>query len=905
MTGELDDLKRQVDIHDVAERLGLERPDPRGNYRSPHHADRSPSLQVGGRKYPDGFYDHSSGSGGDCIDLVKYVLGLETADAIRWLREQYGIPVPRTAMEPSRPATLVEHIAAQSLQDTAPAAAYLQTRGILPSVIARAIAAKSVGFNHWTSPSKPPGSYGHGGPATAFLVRTFNPGTLVAVDLRYHDPDLNGGQKTSGQGEKKGHPWTSYLKSVQRAHTVVMVESPINALSAESAFEAKEWQDWAAVALRGVNNAESIDIRPYQGKRVILCLDNDAPDAKGHRPGLEAAWTLHTRLTAQRIAAHFVDQAEWGCNDLNDFLQDKGPEETAKALEKLQMWAIPGVSGNVEPGKKRVFLPTADFAIYNHFRVREDFTSWFTTQPDLNGDTIPKWEDLAGFRIADIAKIQVASAHSTMTGEKDHQPKTLLAVTSQISYAGHELRRHVTTLEKMFNPEWWKRVGPIWKGSAFFRLVTLWGYASKINEREAVNFVGLCWKDGKPHVNEGNDTYFPEPEKQCPYHNLTFPNGPVSDARRIIQAYSATFTNGVGLLMLTWALGGHLKAFLSFWPHGLLQAQKGAGKTFFTEHLSRTIACTVFSGQSLQSDFRIITSVSHTTHPVFWEELSARKQEVIDKAVSSFQESYKFTTTKRTSEMTEYMLCAPALLIGESVQEPAKSLLGKTVRFELGGQGPMLGTDLPPFPVRPWLDYLARLDRETVQQVYGEAVRFCQERCRADVSDGGARRMVENYAAVLTAWRFLRDFAGLVPEELSVEAGLLEGMNRYIAETKATRQPWVWILETTLLEITADAYPFPYRFGEINGEEVFYLRCSHAMHHIRTKPGLRAIWDQLPVKGESVFKQQLKEAGVIVSDRVDPTIGGARVSHMVALSLRKLAEYGLHPETPDNGRSAH
>ncbi|HRY16584.1 MAG TPA: hypothetical protein P5330_12020, partial [Candidatus Competibacteraceae bacterium] len=60
MSSPIEDLKRQIgDIHALAERLGLERPDKGGNYRSPHHPDKNPSLQIGGRKYPEGWYDHS------------------------------------------------------------------------------------------------------------------------------------------------------------------------------------------------------------------------------------------------------------------------------------------------------------------------------------------------------------------------------------------------------------------------------------------------------------------------------------------------------------------------------------------------------------------------------------------------------------------------------------------------------------------------------------------------------------------------------------------------------------------------------------------------------------------------------------------------------------------------------
>lgn len=896
----IDDLKRQINIHDVAARLGLQRPDPSGNYRAPHHPDKSPSLQIGGKKYPDGWYDHSAGQGGDVIDLVVYARGGTLGEALAWLRDQYGLADDRPARD-NRPATLVEHIAAQSLLDTAPAAEYLAGRGILPEVIARAIQLKAVGFNAWRSASKPAGSVGHGGPATAFLVRSLNPGKLMAVDLRYHDPALNGGQKTGCQGEKRGHPWLSDPRALARAHSVVIVESPINALSAESAFAAGRLMGWAALALRGVNNADTLDVVPLRGKRVILCLDHDAPDDHGRRPGQEAAWALHLRLTAAKIAAHLLDQAEWDCNDLNDLLQAHGAEASAKALQRFQPWAIPGLAGVIEPGRRRVYLPPADFAIYDHFRVREDFTTYFTRKIDNEGNESPKYEDLAGFRIADIAKIDIASAMSALTGEEDHQPRTLFAVTAQNPYFQHDLIRYVATFERLHKVDWWLRIGPVWLPQQFLRLINIWGRAAALGKRDAVNFVGLCWKGGKLHVNEGPDTYFQEPEKQCPYHNLRFPTGTPADAAKVIRAYATTYSHQSALFLLTWALGGHLKAITGFWPHLALQADKGKGKTTLCERLTRTIACTLFSGDSLETGFRLVTSTSHTSHPVIWEEISARRQEIIDRAVSTLQETYKYTISRRTSEQTEYVKCAPVLLMGEAVEEPVRSIIGKSVRVQLREKGPLLPADLPPFPVRGWLEFLAALPPRQLRELHQQAVDFCRTRCRADGRDDGASRMTENYAAVLTAWRLVQEYAGIALDEIPLTSALLQEMNLHIAETQATRQPWVWVVEIILNEIAAGAYPFPSRFGEIDGQEVFHLRVSQMVHHLKTKPGLRALWDGMPVKSDRVLKKQMRDAGVIVADRSDLSFHGQRTPHMVALSLAKLAEYGLHPEHPDKG----
>lgn len=889
----IEDLKRHIDIHDLAGRLGLERPDKTGNYRSPHHPDKAPSLQIGGKKYPDGFYDHSSGQGGDCIDLAKYCLGLDTAGAIRWLSDQYGLKdAPKDGGIP-REKTLVEFIADQSRRNPDPAREYLAGRGIAPDVIDRAIRSGSVGYNDWTSPSKPAGSLGHGGPASVFIVKTANPGRIVAVDLRYHAPALNGDVKTKSQGEKVGYPWVSDWSAVQRAHTVLIVESAINALSAETAIEKAAFlTGWAALATRGTQTIEGGDWRWLRGKRVVVCMDNDPPDRHGKCPGREAAWKLHERLTADNIACHLVDQDDWAVNDLNDLLQAGPLGDVARALNRWEPWAIPGVPGKMKKGRARVFLPSADQNAYYLFRVREDFSSLAEISEDAEGNEQTKTKDMCSFRLAGVSKVTVASSISTMTGDADHQPTVLFAVTAQTAYHGHELIRAVTTYEKMNQPEWWRKLGTVWLPAQFMRLVNIWGRATHLGQRDAVNFVGLCYKNGNLRVNEGADCYFTNPEQQCPYHNLAFPSGDSRHAATVMRAYAQTLSHNAGLQLLVWGLGGSLKVLLSFWPHLTLQARKGSGKSTVLERLSRSIGFTMFSGQSLQTEFRLVTSISSTSHPVGWEELSGRRVEIIDRAVALLQESYKFTINRRGSDLTEFLLCAPVLLAGEDV--PVRSLLGKVVRVQIRDKGPLMPPDLPAFPVRQWLDYLAKLDPAKTLAMHDAAVAYCQKFCRAPTHDDGAQRMVRNYAAVLIAWKLLLDFSGLHEAEFNFVPSLIEEMNSHIAETGAEREPWVWILEVIMNEIAAKAFPYPWRVDTLNGEEVLYLRTAHVMHHLATKSGLKPIYDGLPVKSDRVFKKQLKESGVVLSDRADPTINGQRVGHMVALSLSKLAEYGLY-----------
>jgi hypothetical protein len=66
---------------------------------------------------------------------------------------------------------------------------------------------------------------------------------------------------------------------------------------------------------------------------------------------------------------------------------------------------------------------------------------------------------------------------------------------------------------------------------------------------------------------------------------------------------------------------------------------------------------------------------------VGWEEISAGRQELIDKAVAQLQESYQYTHTRRGADMMDFLLCAPVLLAGEDV--PVDGLTGKVVRTQL------------------------------------------------------------------------------------------------------------------------------------------------------------------------------------------------------------------------------
>lgn len=921
-------LKEKISCHDVAEhfkwkRQGTVSSDGKAVYFTPWGSKNNGTLSV----YERGkaWKDHAEGVHGSVIDLFMRGQGCDFKEAVRGLSDAFAMPMPRPQGDegppPRREDPLHEMIARKCLEAPELALPYLtEERGLTADVVRRAIAAKSLGYNDYRSPKCAPGEPNHGGPGIGFIVRELE-GTVAAVEMRYIDPELNGKVKSKCLGDKAGHAWCADWRNLlsDRVHTVYIVEGPINALSIECA----EMPGVAAIATMGTANIASTDWRFLRGKRVLICLDHNdkvhegGGAMQGCRPGLYHAWRLHEVLTGFDVAALLVDQDKWPeGKDVNDLLRADGAGKLAEKLIQLEEWLIPGL--NPEPTLKtrsRIWLDGHHFAKYSRFRVKPDAVRWITKyEKRKDGETeidIPIFEDVASFRVAALSRVSIQSASATMTGDIDASPKTLFAVSVQVPRHKNKLVRAVFEDRHLHKMERWEQFGSVLSQSGFRRMVAVLETTTDIGARSAVNLVGLAWRAGRLAVNEGHECYFSDPEKQCPYVNLAFPRGAPADGRQVLHAWQQTFTDNAATMLLAWALGGHLKAFLGFWPHLTLQGAKGSGKSTIVKSIERAIGMVMLSGQSMQTDYRIVKSVSYTTHPIGWEEISARSQQVIDKAVSVLQEAYNYTYTTRGMENTDFLICAPVLLAGEDV--PVRSLIGKLVRVILTGKkATPLPDDLPKFPVRQWLDYLATLDKVTVRETYRRLQGHCRDRRRA--ADDGADRMADNYAAILLAWSLLTDFLDIDVSTGNFGRDVLAEMNSHIKETSGDREPWVWIVEIILSEIAARDFRFPHDWAVIESAQgprrCLLIRTSHMIDHLSRSPGLKAKWDGLPIKSDRVLKQQLEHAGVLVTKadgqtqvfertlggdpHMQPPLPGRRVAHMIALDLARLEEFGIY-----------
>src|SRR3546814_672707 len=201
-----------------------------------------------------------------------YVNSCDQWEAIKELHRFRGLDLPKPEDTERQKESLEEFIARHCLKATAPAMNYLtEVRKIQEKIVEAAIKAKTVGWNSWTSNRVAPGEVGYGGPGAAFIVRSMNPGHVIAVDMRYENPDLNGGVKTQTQGPKDGAPWLPLQwRVMQSAKTMYIVESPINALSIEAC--GMPWTH--ALAVRGLT-IETIDWSFLYGMQCVICMDAD------------------------------------------------------------------------------------------------------------------------------------------------------------------------------------------------------------------------------------------------------------------------------------------------------------------------------------------------------------------------------------------------------------------------------------------------------------------------------------------------------------------------------------------------------------------------------------------------------------------------------------------------------
>lgn len=899
----ISEIKARVGIIDLAERLGLKKDasaSHNGNvmFHGPGGNGNTPSISMNADK---GLFNDfaaggkATGKGGSQIDLVMLCRGGSVADAIGWICNEYGIINEREERAEKRERTLAETIADSCLKNLETHRGdmyqYLTGRGIAESAIDRAVLCKNIGFNTWHSPSKHPGEKFYGGPAVSFVIRRKNYSAPIAVDHRFVDADLNGGLKTQCHGTKEGMYWCADHSALAQAHTVVLVESSINALSVDSA----DLPGWIGLSVLGIGNWGSTDWSFLRGKKVIIGFDKDKPDDKSKTgPGQRAAWEIYQHLVEMDIAVFLLDTTKWrrilGVNnedveeygiDINDLLLWHGQQQLANAIKNIDKNMIPGVPKKHSGHRPRVYIPPVDIGFYWRVRCEEQHTIFTKTVKvkTPEGDEIYDEvdTDMAGFRIANMSSVTISGPIATITGAHDDMPSTFYVSHVQTRRGQNILQRRVFN-DGLYDMKEWEKLGAVFNPAQFKRTIAVMETLAANSNRKAANFVGLAWLEGKIRMNDGADCYFPEPaDEHSAYAKMSFHSGRQEDARTLVNAYQSTYGMNAAAIMLVWTVCSHLKMFAGFYPHMVIGAPKGSGKSKLIEYLGINTGILKFSGAGM-NEYRLRINSANTSFPVAYDELSnISKQAQVD-LQQKMQTLYTadITKSKPKGRIVTHINFAPIMIGGEDVGN-LDNVISKTVCatlvVDLRGKE-IEPHSLPKWPMRQWLEFLAGMSRDRFNTGLAEAKKYCLT--HAASRDQMAARMVGNYALVLFGWRLVCEFTGLPESHGNFVDCLMGEMNRHIQQTESSRQPWVWVMEKLAFAMQRQEYPYPWDIQAVtigsSTATCLLVKPKDVMDYIHTSKDLSEFRTRLPITTGNALRAQLKEADVLMKETVHPYI---------------------------------
>ena len=749
------------------------------------------------------------------------------------------------------------------------------------------------------------------GGALLLASRTRNPGHLAAVRAEVGAHARSGPAESHLLVANQAEPFTLSWAKLERAQVVFICVHPLDAMALIQAGK-------SALALLDDQQFDTLPLPVLVGKQVVIVPRLADPDDHNRIAGLERSWALYDLLTAQRIRTTVLDQSAWfgdtevAVPSLYAHLREGGEGAVKMMANRHWKWPIVGQAPIDSPylGRRRIFLPDYQHLTYFKFLCHADETH-YAAGVEYNDDedtgeqtrTRKQMEVVCSFRLAQLSRVEIQSYEATTTGTPDAQPMVRFAATVQVPRE-RELQRLVLAPDKLHNVGDWKKAGGVLKAAELSLLISMMERTASMSTRKVANFVGLCWRDEKLVVQDGSDCYFDTPDKQCPYHNLRFASGSREQARQVLAAYAKTFTHSQALLAVVWALGAHLKTLLGFWPHLRLEAAKGSGKSTLLDHMAVHLGVRKFGRQQLQTSYRMLQTLGHTSQPVSWEELSSQGKQTIADAEAMLQEGFNFAFSTRNSENLHFLSCAPVLIAGEEVD--LKNIHGKIIQLDITDrQGAPIPYDTPRFPMREWLAYLATQDPKDLRERINRTQNALLSVVNVDEhghskQDKAASRMVRNYSVIQVAGTLLTEWAGF--DGGTYSSDLITALNRHLIDSENDREPFVWILQHLASELGGDHCrpPFAYRYVYVNDSDApadavpcLVIKASDVMHHMASELRMRSFFDNCPVKSDRVFKGQLVRAGMLAKERHSCRVNGRQINHGIALDLEACARRGV------------
>ncbi|MBF0108029.1 MAG: toprim domain-containing protein [Magnetococcales bacterium] len=846
-------LKESIDLHDLANRLGLQRQKEGENYRAPWREDKKPSLSVfaDGRKWKD----HGSAEGGDCIDLVKRVKGVDTQEAMRFLHELYGFPFDRPANDPPDQANH-ENAAIKIWTKTKNhknlhfSAQYLTETRKLPADRVTSWQGQSFGYSDW-SPSK--GNAKEHGPAVTFPVVNKD-GVVTAVNMRYleegHEP------KMRFLGEASGGFFIPDL-AIRKAPIIWLVESPIDALTLTAA-------GCPAMAFLSVSMAGAFPfswLKDHQ--RLMILADNDPP-------GMKAAATLYHRAISGGVTVQWV---EW----IQDFKDPNDALQAGKSLEQIRTWANKADT-SMFPAKD-VFVPTHEFGRLNHFICYLDTTEYHRETEDG-----PEYKPVAGFRVYRLDPI-IIHHPATAIDPSDSGNSARKVLVAYRRTDSNVIQRRVIGSEDISSSNVLQKLGHLHNARQMALLLQTLGRDQR-HSQESVGVIGLVHVGGKLQLMDAKNSHLTDEE--CVYHRLHIPSAPPGSARGILEQVDGLMKQHLGVIQLGWFLGSLMKVFLGFWPHLVIGGHSGSGKTVIAGIMQKLIGFDLKESSELQTPYRRMKAISNHLYPVLFDEISRIDPKDCDDFVNLMHVSYR-ASVRHHGMKGVFLVAAPVCLIGQDNPITDAAINTKIVQFDMDGMKNEVGMFTPktPFPVREWAHFLMdRWDKVKANERLKIHTQSLFKHLKRDPSDTNIGRLVDNYAALQFALEEVFTFSGYTND--AVWQTVVDLMNQHLVETALVRRESLAIMEKLAEEITlANRHetPIPFLVDEKEGGRLF-------IHTATILPFLEKRGHHFPVTTSKRLVAHLSRDGLLLGRNVRKTIG-PNVYKCAVLSLRKLEKLGV------------
>ena len=149
-----------------------------------------------------------------------------------------------------------------------------------------------------------------------------------------------------------------------------------------------------------------------------------------------------------------------------------------------------------------------------------------------------------------------------------------------------------------------------------------------------------------------------------------------------------------------------------------------------------------------------------------------------------------------------------------------------------------------------------------------------------------AKLQKENDAAARKA---IHDQLGSVSDLLRLETPQIETLGQHVFLPPT---PWKWVIANLNSEQAERSFSGVYELGELRGVDCLLIRPSQVISFLMENREIAKTLSLLPVKSPHGLSKALKAAGVAIGE-CERSIDGKRIGHLLALSLERLAEFGM------------